>query len=215
MGDKSELAARLQQAADDIMDGATIFSDRVHGLLEEASAALSTATPPVDGEAKMREALSECHTIAPSQVFVREVRAFPGGEPDCGDHAFALSEGQASAMVEARDGAVAKECSDVIEQRFWSAVDRDGLTGLPSDMWVALDTLVARAREVGGHKRALDYACARLLRMDLYARQLCDALARVMPSTQAIPHASLEWQAAHAAYRALIDVLPENGSEAA
>jgi len=32
-----------------------------------------------------------------------------------------------------------------IETRFWSIVDRDGLTGLPSDMWAALDILVARA----------------------------------------------------------------------
>jgi hypothetical protein len=32
-----------------------------------------------------------------------------------------------------------------VETRFWSVVDRDGLTGLPSDMWAALDTLVARA----------------------------------------------------------------------
>lgn len=31
------------------------------------------------------------------------------------------------------------------ETRFWSIVDRDGLTGLPSDMWVALETLVNRA----------------------------------------------------------------------
>jgi hypothetical protein len=33
-----------------------------------------------------------------------------------------------------------------IETRFWSIVDRDGLTGLPSDMWDALETLVNRAR---------------------------------------------------------------------
>lgn len=32
-----------------------------------------------------------------------------------------------------------------IETRFWSIVDRDGLTGLPSDMWTALEALVARA----------------------------------------------------------------------
>lgn len=32
-----------------------------------------------------------------------------------------------------------------IETRFWLIVDRDGLTGLPSDMWAALETLVDRA----------------------------------------------------------------------
>ena len=32
-----------------------------------------------------------------------------------------------------------------IETRFWSIVDRDGLTGLPSDMWDALERLVSRA----------------------------------------------------------------------
>lgn len=32
-----------------------------------------------------------------------------------------------------------------LETRFWSIVDRDGLTGLPSDMWAALETLVSRA----------------------------------------------------------------------
>lgn len=32
-----------------------------------------------------------------------------------------------------------------VETRFWSIVDRDGLTGLPSDMWDALDILVSRA----------------------------------------------------------------------
>ena len=29
-----------------------------------------------------------------------------------------------------------------IEERFWSIVDRDGLSGLPSDMFAALDILV-------------------------------------------------------------------------
>jgi len=29
-----------------------------------------------------------------------------------------------------------------VETRFWSIVDRDGLTGLPSDMWAALEQLV-------------------------------------------------------------------------
>ena len=32
-----------------------------------------------------------------------------------------------------------------IETRFWSVVDRNGLTGLPSDMWAALEILVSRA----------------------------------------------------------------------
>lgn len=35
--------------------------------------------------------------------------------------------------------------ADQIETRFWSIVDADGLTGLPSDMWAALETLVKRA----------------------------------------------------------------------
>lgn len=40
-----------------------------------------------------------------------------------------------------------RECADRdIETRFWSIVDRDGLTGLPSDMWAALDILVTRAK---------------------------------------------------------------------
>lgn len=32
-----------------------------------------------------------------------------------------------------------------IETRFWTIVDGDGLTGLPSDMWTSLETLVRRA----------------------------------------------------------------------
>lgn len=35
--------------------------------------------------------------------------------------------------------------NDELETRFWSIVDRDGLTGLPSDMWAALEILVNRA----------------------------------------------------------------------
>ena len=36
---------------------------------------------------------------------------------------------------------------DRLEERFWSVVDRDGLTGVPSDMWAALSALVTRAAE--------------------------------------------------------------------
>lgn len=39
----------------------------------------------------------------------------------------------------------AEAVRDEIETRFWSIVDRDGLTGLPSDMWAALEILVTRA----------------------------------------------------------------------
>ena len=35
-----------------------------------------------------------------------------------------------------------KERERAIELRFWQTVDRDGLTGLPSDMWAALEQLV-------------------------------------------------------------------------
>ena len=34
----------------------------------------------------------------------------------------------------------------MVETHFWAIVDRDGLTGLPSDMWEALDILVTRAK---------------------------------------------------------------------
>jgi hypothetical protein len=37
-----------------------------------------------------------------------------------------------------------KEQADATEQRFWSIVDQNGLSGLPSDMWDALDRLVQR-----------------------------------------------------------------------
>jgi hypothetical protein len=35
-----------------------------------------------------------------------------------------------------------EERERAIELRFWQTVDRDGLTGLPSDMWAALEQLV-------------------------------------------------------------------------
>ncbi len=44
--------------------------------------------------------------------------------------------------------AAQSETATAIETRFWSVVDRDGLTGLPSDMWDALDVLVSRAKKV-------------------------------------------------------------------
>lgn len=37
-----------------------------------------------------------------------------------------------------------RERANATEQRFWSIVDQNGLTGLPSDMWDALDRLVKR-----------------------------------------------------------------------
>jgi hypothetical protein len=37
-----------------------------------------------------------------------------------------------------------------IELRFWQTVDRDGLTGLPSDMWAALEQLVRDRAAVYG-----------------------------------------------------------------
>jgi len=43
--------------------------------------------------------------------------------------------------LEARD-----ETFREIETRFWSIVDADGLSGLPSDMWSALETLARAAR---------------------------------------------------------------------
>ncbi|MCA3380197.1 MAG: hypothetical protein ING08_08130 [Roseomonas sp.] len=48
-----------------------------------------------------------------------------------------------------------EERERAIELRFWQTVDRDGLTGLPSDMWAALEQLVqdraalATARQEG------------------------------------------------------------------
>ena len=47
-----------------------------------------------------------------------------------------------------REGVTAERME--IETRFWSIVDRDGLSGLPSDIWAALDILAknhARKRE--------------------------------------------------------------------
>ena len=38
--------------------------------------------------------------------------------------------------------ATLEERERAIELRFWQTVDRDGLTGLPSDMWAALEQLV-------------------------------------------------------------------------
>ena len=37
-----------------------------------------------------------------------------------------------------------KDQADATEQRFWRIVDQNGLSGLPSDMWDALDRLVCR-----------------------------------------------------------------------
>lgn len=42
-------------------------------------------------------------------------------------------------------GSAFERATQEIEMSFWAIVDRDGLTGLPSDMWVALETLVSRA----------------------------------------------------------------------
>lgn len=36
------------------------------------------------------------------------------------------------------------------EEKFWSVVDREGLSDLPSDMWEALDRLVRAYRNRGG-----------------------------------------------------------------
>lgn len=39
---------------------------------------------------------------------------------------------------------MANQDEEAVETRFWSIVDRDGLTGLPSDMWAALELRAAR-----------------------------------------------------------------------
>ena len=53
-----------------------------------------------------------------------------------------------AAMLEASE-----ERERAIELRFWQIVDRDGLTGLPSDMWAALDQLVKDRAELATARR--------------------------------------------------------------
>ncbi len=48
-----------------------------------------------------------------------------------------------------------------IEERFWSIVDRDGLSVVPSDMWDALELIVRRSGHYDGLVRALhDAICS-------------------------------------------------------
>lgn len=54
--------------------------------------------------------------------------------------AFAAENARLTALVHAQ----AEEARQEIETRFWSVVDQNGLTGLPSDMRDALDRLVQR-----------------------------------------------------------------------
>ena len=42
-----------------------------------------------------------------------------------------------------------------LETRFWSIVNRDGLNGLPCDMWAALETLVNRAALLTDYQQVL------------------------------------------------------------
>lgn len=51
---------------------------------------------------------------------------------------------RAAALITAQAEQIERMTGE-IETRFWSIVDREGLTGLPSDMWAALETLVNRA----------------------------------------------------------------------
>jgi len=56
-----------------------------------------------------------------------------------------------------------EERERAIELRFWQTVDRDGLTGLSSDMWAALEQLVRdRAEFATLRKEALEEAAGRL-----------------------------------------------------
>jgi len=75
------------------------------------------------------------------------------------DHPVSKSKADMDAVYEARvsPSNSASEAFDIAwaeataaerletETRFWSIVDRDGLSGLPSDMWDALDILVRRS----------------------------------------------------------------------
>ncbi len=63
-----------------------------------------------------------------------------------------------AAMVEASE-----ERERAIELRFWQIVDRDGLTGLFSDMWAALNQLVKdRAELVTARQDGMEEAAKRL-----------------------------------------------------
>jgi hypothetical protein len=53
-----------------------------------------------------------------------------------------------AAMLEASE-----ERERAIELRFWQIVDRDGLTGISSDMWAALDQLVKDRAEIATARR--------------------------------------------------------------
>ena len=72
----------------------------------------------------------------------------------------AMVKGEIATLVSDMDAEITRlraacdaseERERAIELRFWQTVDRDGLTGLPSDMWAALEQLVrdrAAAKEV-------------------------------------------------------------------
>jgi hypothetical protein len=56
------------------------------------------------------------------------------------DHHIKAQEAEITRLRAACDASEERERA--IELRFWQTVDRDGLTGLPSDMWAALEQLV-------------------------------------------------------------------------
>jgi hypothetical protein len=62
-----------------------------------------------------------------------------------------------AAMLEASE-----ERERAIELRFWQIVDRDGLTGLFSDMWAALDQLVKDRAALATARMELEHAARQI-----------------------------------------------------
>lgn len=96
------------------------------------------STQPFDGAIKYTHVPAVLLPYAPSDQKQRMDAAFEARVSP----ANSASEAFDIAWREAADA----ERSET-ETRFWSIVDSDGLTGLPSDMWAALEILVARAAQ--------------------------------------------------------------------
>lgn len=79
-----------------------------------------------------------------------------------------------------------------LETRFWSIVDRDGLTGLPSDMWAALETLVTRAAKAESERNRADRAERNRDMWKSQCERQADALAAKFSVTDAMEKAGVK-----------------------